>query len=69
MDTDKSTLKFQIDIQDYQDDDEIIKTIKNLLKLTRDTEFIQSVFWEDGEKISAKANSNISILISGCDCI
>jgi hypothetical protein len=68
MNTTKPTLKFQLDIVDYQDDDAIIESVRNLLKLSRDQEFIDSVFWESGEQVSAKPNSNISILISGCDC-
>ena len=64
----KPTLKFQLDIVDYQDDDEIINSIKNLLKLSKDKEFIDSVFWENGENVSVDVSPNISFLISGCDC-
>ena len=68
MNTTKPTLKFQIDILDYQDDEEIIDSIKNLLKLSKDQEFIDSVFWENGEKVSVYVSPNISFMFSGCDC-
>lgn len=67
MNTTKPTLKFQLDIVDYQDDDEIIDSIKNLLKLSRDREFIDNVFWENGEKVSVDVSPNISFVFSGCD--
>jgi hypothetical protein len=68
MNTSKPTLKFQLDIVDYQDDDEIIDSIKNLLKLSKDREFIDNVFLENGEKLSVVVSPNISIVLSGCDC-
>jgi hypothetical protein len=68
MNTTKPKLKFQLDIVDFQDDKEIIDTIKNLLKLTKDQEFFDSVSWGEGEKISVEVSPKISFLISGCDC-
>jgi hypothetical protein len=68
MITTNPTLKFQLDIVDYQDDDEIINSVKNLLKLSRDQEFIETLIWEDGEKLKGKISPNISFVISGCDC-
>jgi hypothetical protein len=67
MNTTKPTLRFQIDIEDYQDDEEIINSIKKLLKLSKDQEFIDSVFWENGEKVSVDVSPKISFIISGCD--
>lgn len=68
MNTTKPTLKFQIDILDYHDEKEIINSVKKLLKLSKDQEFIDSVFWENGEKVSVDVSSNISFMFSGCDC-
>jgi hypothetical protein len=68
MNTTKPTLKFQIDIVDFQDDKDILDTIKNLLKLIKDREFFDSVSWDEGEKISVEVSPKISFLISGCDC-
>lgn len=68
MNTSKPTLKFQIDIVDFQDDKEIIETIKNLLKLTKSQEFFDGVSWGDGEKVSVEVSPKISFLISGCEC-
>jgi hypothetical protein len=68
MNTTKPTLKFQIDIVDYQNDEEIINSIKKLLKLSKEQEFIDSVFWENGEKVSVDVSPNISFIISGSDC-
>ena len=68
MITTNPNLKFQLDIVDYQDDDEIINSVKNLLKLSRDAEFIETLIWEDGEKLKGEISPNISFVISGCDC-
>ncbi len=66
MNTTKPTLKFQIDILDYQDEKEIIDSIKKLLKLSKDREFIDSVFWKKGESISVDVSPNISFIVSDC---
>lgn len=68
MNTTKTTLKFQLDITNYKNDEEIINSIKKLLKLSKDQEFIDSVFWENGEKVSVNISPNISFIFSGCDC-
>ena len=60
MITTNPNLKFQLDIVDYQDDDEIINAVKNLLKLSRDPEFIETLIWEDGEKLKGEISPNIS---------
>jgi hypothetical protein len=61
-------LKFQIDIVDFKNDLEIIDTIKNLLKLTRDKNFIENIDWDSGEEVDVKVSPNISFVISGCNC-
>lgn len=66
MDNTIPSLKFQLDIKDYQDDNEIVETIKKLLKLTKDKEFIKSVKWNKGEKVSVEVSPKISFVISGC---
>jgi hypothetical protein len=63
----KSHIKFQLDIQDFQDDEEIIETIKNLLKMSTDKSFIDS-FYDEDEKIKVNVSPNISFIISGCEC-
>ncbi len=67
MNNKKPSLKFQIDIQDFQDDKEIIDTIKNILKMSKDQEFIDT-FFDGDEKIKVNVSPNISFIISGCDC-
>jgi hypothetical protein len=64
----KQTLKFQIDIVDFKNDLEIIDTIKNLLKLIRDKNFIENVDWDSGEEVDVKVSPNISFVIKGCNC-
>ncbi len=68
MNTEKPTLKFQIDILDYKDDKEILNTIKKLLKLSKDREFTDSVLWRDGEKVKGEISPNISFVFSDCNC-
>jgi hypothetical protein len=67
MNSTKPNFIFQIDIVDYQDEKEIIDSFKKLLKLTKDQEFIDSVFWEDGENVSVYVSPTISFIISGCN--
>ena len=64
----KQTLKFKLDIVDFKNDLEIIDTIKNLLKLTRDKHFIENIDWDSGEEVDVKVSPNISFVISGCNC-
>jgi hypothetical protein len=64
----KQTLKFQIDIVDFKNDLEIIDTIKNLLKLIRDKNFIENIDWDSGEEVDVKVSPNISFVINGCNC-
>jgi hypothetical protein len=64
----KQTLKFKLDIVDFKNDLEIIETIKNLLKLTRDKNFIENIDWDSGEEVDVKVTPNISFVISGCNC-
>ena len=67
MKNDKSHINFQLDIQDFQDDEQIIGTIKNILKMSKDQDFIDG-FYEVDEKILVNVPPNISFIINGCDC-
>ena len=60
-------LVFRLDIQDFHEDEEIIDTIKNILKMSKDKEFIDG-FYDGGEKLLINVSPNISFIISGCDC-
>ena len=68
MKTEKKTLKFQIDIVDFDDDKHILETIENLLKVSRDQEFIDNIFLKKGRGISIRTSPNISIVFSQCNC-
>jgi len=68
MNKEQPKLKFQLDILDFENEKEIIDTIKTLLKLSKDREFVQSVLWKNGEKVKGKISPNISFVFSGCDC-
>ena len=63
----KPSLKFQIDIIDFQDDKEIIRTIKTLLQLSKNEDFVNSVYWDKGEKVNVNVSPKISFIISGCN--
>jgi len=62
-----SHIKFQLDIQDFQDDKEIIETIKKILKMSKDKDFIDGLY-EGDEKIKVNVSPTISFIISGCEC-
>jgi hypothetical protein len=68
MKSKKPTLQFQIDIEDYKDDKEILNTIKNILKMTKDKDFTDSIDWDEGGGVKVEVSPRISFLISGCDC-
>ena len=61
-------LQFRIDLIDYKNEDELISTIRNILKLYKDKEFRESVEWEKDKIFSVKVSPKISFLISGCNC-
>jgi len=67
MKKNKSHLNFQLDIQDFQDDEVIIETIKNILKMSKDKNFIDG-FYNGDEKIKVNVSPTISLIISGCEC-
>ena len=68
MSTNNPNLHFKLDIQDFEDDEQIISTIKNILKMAKDDEFIKSFYEDEAEKILINVPPNISFIISGCDC-
>jgi hypothetical protein len=68
MSTNNPNLNFKIDIQDFEDDEQIISTIKNILKMAKDDGFIKSFYEDEAEKILINVPPNISFIISGCDC-
>lgn len=63
-----SNFNYILDIKDYKNDKEIIKTIKTILKLNRDEKFQDSLSWVDSEPVSVEVSPNISFIIRGCDC-
>ena len=67
MKNNKSHINFQLDIQDFQDDEEIIKTIKNILKMIKYKDFIDG-FYAGDEKIKVNVSPTMSFIISGCEC-
>jgi len=68
MKTSKNTLKFQIDIVDFNDDQHILDTIEKLLKVSRDQEFIDNIFLTKGKGISFQTSPNISIVFRQGNC-
>ena len=67
MKNNKSHINFKLDIQDFEDDEQIIETIKKILKMSKDKDFIDG-FYEGNEKIKVNVSPNISFIISGCEC-
>ena len=68
MKSKKPTLKFQIDIEDYKDDKEILDTIKRILKLSKYKDFLENIYWDNEEGLSVEVSPNISFLVNGCEC-
>ena len=67
MKNNKSHISFKLDIQDFQDDEEIIRIIKNILKMSKDKDFIRG-FYNRERKIKVDVSPKISFIISGCEC-
>jgi len=67
MKTKKPRLRFQIDVIDYKNEVEILDTIKKILKLSKDKDFLENIYWENNG-LSVEVSPNISFLINGCDC-
>lgn len=64
----KPNLILQLDIIDFKDDKEILSTIKKLLVVSRDREFIDSVDWGNREIVKGEISPNLSFIIRGCIC-
>lgn len=67
MNKTRPLLKYRIDIKDFKDDNEIITTIKSILKLSRDEEFLKNIDLDNKEKLNVEVSPNISFLISECN--
>ena len=67
MKNNKSHISFKLDIQDFQDDEEIIRIIKNILEMSKDKDFIRG-FYNRERKIKVDVSPKISFIISGCEC-
>ncbi len=68
MSTNNPNLHFKLDIHDFEDDEQIISTIKNILKMAKDEEFTKGFYETEAEKLLINVPPNISFIISGCDC-
>jgi viroplasmin and RNaseH domain-containing protein len=63
----KPRIQYRLDIEDFSTDIEILKAVKNILKLNKDREFTQSVMGSDSMyEITGKG---FQILISNCNNI
>jgi|688.fasta_scaffold1734743_1 hypothetical protein len=64
----KSNIVFRIDIPDFESKDEILVSIKKILELTDNKEFIDSFLTNHKNGLEVKLNGGISFIISDCDC-
>lgn len=62
----KPKLKYRIDIIDFKSEEEVVDTIRTILKLSRNQEFLQQIFWDKGEKVKVKISPSITFIVSGC---
>jgi hypothetical protein len=64
----KSNIVFRIDIPDFESKEEILDSIKNILKLYDNKEFVDNFLTNHKDGLEVKLNNGISFIISGCDC-
>lgn len=64
----KSNIVFRIDIPDFKSKDEILESIKKILELTENKDFVNSFLKNHKDGLDVKLNGGISIIISDCDC-
>jgi hypothetical protein len=64
----KSNIVFRIDIPDFESKEEILDSIKNILKLIDNKTFVDSFLTNYKDGLEVKLNNGISFIISDCDC-
>lgn len=64
----RSNMVFRIDVPDFQSKKEIMDSIKKILELTENKDFVKSFHSNHKEGLEVKLNSGISFIISKCDC-
>jgi hypothetical protein len=64
----KSNIVFRIDIPDFESKEEILDSIKNILKLIDNKKFVNSFLTNHKDGLELKLNNGISFIISDCDC-
>lgn len=64
----KSNIVFRIDIPDFESKEEILDSIKNILKLIDNKTFVDSFLTNHKDGLEVKLNNGISFVISDCDC-
>lgn len=63
-----SNLVFRIDIPDFQSKKEIIESIKKILELTENKDFVESFHTHHEDGLEVKIKNGVSFVISDCGC-
>jgi hypothetical protein len=63
-----SNLVFRLDIPDFKSKNEILNSIKKILELTENKDFIKSFHTYHNDGLEVEIKNGISFVISDCDC-
>jgi hypothetical protein len=64
----KSNLVFRVDVPDFQSKKEILDSIKKILELTENKDFIRNFHTHHEDGLKVEINNGISFVISDCGC-
>lgn len=68
MKKEKSNMTFRVDVPDFGSKEEILGSIKNILELIENKDFVKSIQNDYKDGLEVKIKNGISFIISDCDC-
>jgi len=68
MKKEKSNMTFRVDVPDFESKEEILGTIKKILELIENKDFVRSIHNDNKDDLEVKIKNGISFIISDCDC-
>jgi hypothetical protein len=63
-----SNLVFRLDVKDFHSKNEIISSIKKILELIENKDFVNSFHSENQEGFKVDIRKGFSFIIDGCNC-
>jgi len=68
MKKEKSNMTFRIDVPDFRSKEDILGSIKKILELIENKDFVKSFHYDYKDGLEVEIKNGISFIISDCDC-